>query len=80
MHRCLELHERLLAVWVPTFQALLVYWAIAESWQPGQQYADPVLPCVFCATVFTPPIALIWLVTELVTEVVVHRVKRGSRG
>lgn len=36
-------------VWSIAFGALFAYWLTMEAAQPGQQYADPLLPCAYLA-------------------------------
>jgi len=48
----------ILVAWATTFIGLLVYWGIAESVEPGQQYADPLLPCLFMASLFGPVLGI----------------------
>lgn len=43
----------LFTVWGLTFGILETYWTLAEAAQPGQQYADPLLPCLLLASLPT---------------------------
>ena len=43
----------ILLAWMALFAGLLAYWAYAESLEPGQQYADPWLPCIAVASGLT---------------------------
>jgi hypothetical protein len=38
---------RLINIWAYTFSVVLACWQIDESARPGQQYADPILPCLY---------------------------------
>jgi hypothetical protein len=38
--------------WYCAFIAVLTHWGIGEQMEPGQQYADPLLPSLFCGYVF----------------------------
>lgn len=38
--------------WFCAFVAALVYWMSGENVDPGQQYADPMVPCVFVGFIF----------------------------
>lgn len=56
----------------------LAYWAGAESVAPGQQYADPWLPCLYLGLV---PGGVVYLVVEyagIVREARADRRKQGA--
>jgi mannose/fructose/N-acetylgalactosamine-specific phosphotransferase system component IIC len=38
--------------WFCAFVAVLVYWINGEAIEPGQQFADPLVPCVFVGYLF----------------------------
>lgn len=38
--------------WYCAFLAILVYWTSGEMIEPGQQYADPLAPCVYLGYLF----------------------------
>lgn len=64
--RRLSLLDRLIVVGVPAYVLLMIYWQLAEAQQPGQQYASPYLPCLFCALIVAQPVVLVWLAIDIV--------------
>jgi hypothetical protein len=60
--------DLLVAIWALAFTALLCYWQVAEAAQPGQQYADPVLPCAYIATLAIGPVLLALTLTGLLVR------------
>jgi hypothetical protein len=38
--------------WFCAFAVLLICWVLDEAGEPGRQYADPLLPCVFIGYLF----------------------------
>jgi len=55
--------------WIGTFVCVMAYWTYGESLQPGQQYADPFLPCAFIACLGAPVVALVVGLILLATQV-----------
>lgn len=56
-----------LAMWVGlVFGALMGMWLFDESGQPGQQYADPWLPCLWMGTLFGGPLYYVELIVRVV--------------
>lgn len=51
--------RRYTVAWLALFAAVHAYWDLAEAVHPGQQYADPLLPCVALA-MLGAPLALAW--------------------
>ena len=58
-HELLSFSRRLGLLWLIAFVALSAYWSVSESVEPGQQYADPFLPCAYVALLLSLPIAAV---------------------
>lgn len=44
--------------WWAVAVLLLAYWIGMEDLDPGQQYADPLLPCVWLGAIFGIPVGV----------------------
>lgn len=64
---------------VATVTALaLAYWVGAETVAPGQQYADPWLPCLYIGSVGGPILWLAVAYAGVVREFITSRKRKGS--
>lgn len=45
-----------LIVWGVAFGVFFGYWEVAEAGEPGRQFTDPLLPCIYCAYLLAAPI------------------------
>jgi hypothetical protein len=50
--------------WFEIFAGFLTYWEIMIAIYPGENYADPIIPCVFLTTIVGWPI---WFLCHWVT-------------
>lgn len=64
----LRLAHRLVWVWAVVYGAIAFYWQLAEAAEPGQQYADPGLPCFTVAWMFSSPAWLVLIVWHIHRE------------
>jgi hypothetical protein len=57
--------NRLFTVYGLLFTALFAIWEIGEAQEPGQQYADPLLPVTYCTWLLGMPVAAVLIALEL---------------
>jgi hypothetical protein len=59
-----EVNRMFVAVAI-VYGVLFAYWEVGERAEPGQQYADPVLPVLYCSWLLGCPL---YYVFEIVRE------------